>query len=133
MRIVQRNHQQDSSRFQEASTNRQHGLFPFKSDQRQAVSEEEEEASGDEVEDVVDEISLIDINAVGEAASEDEDIASGRKCIDKVMIEEVIEYDEVNLKCPQNDIKMGCRKYDVITLTTNNATPLTLLHTTPSR
>jgi len=86
---------QDSSRIQGSSSNRRHSLFPFKSDPRQAVSEEAEEASGDEETDVSDEINLIDFNALGEAASEDEDIASGRKCIDKVIMTEETVYEEV--------------------------------------
>ena len=40
-------------------------------------------------------VTVLDFNAVGEAAAEDEDVASGRKCIDKVIMTEETVYDEV--------------------------------------
>jgi len=40
-------------------------------------------------------VTVLDFNAVGEAAAEDEDVASGRKCINKVIMTEETVYDEV--------------------------------------
>ena len=77
-------------------------LFPFKSVLRQNDPEDiqDEEESGAETVDTipdkdVKEITALDFNAVGEAAAEDEDVASGRKCIDKVIMTEETVYDEV--------------------------------------
>ena len=39
--------------------------------------------------------TAVSFNAIGEAASQDEDIKTGRKCIDKVMMVEETVYDEV--------------------------------------
>ena len=77
-------------------------LFPFKSTVRQndpSVNEEEvasEIVSEDTLtEENQEKVTVLDFNAVGEAAAEDEDVASGRKCIDKVIMTEETVYDEV--------------------------------------
>merc|ERR1719483_890009 len=94
--------EQFSPRTSNKANQQRNTLFPFKSTVRQndpSVNEEEVaseivsvDSFGEEDE---EKVTVLDFNAVGEAAAEDEDVASGRKCIDKVIMTEETVYDEV--------------------------------------
>jgi len=76
-------------------------LFPFKGIlNRQNDPEDVVESTTEPLEDnsglnEEDDDPALTFNTVGEAAAEDEDVASGRKCIDKVIMTEETVYDEV--------------------------------------
>jgi len=75
-------------------------LFPFKNFLNRQIKPEDTVESAEVVEEKFEEEESVDqtplsFNTVGEVAAEDEDIASGRKCIDKVIMTEETVYDEV--------------------------------------
>jgi len=61
--------------------------FPFQGSFRQDDSEAQQDDQEDQ--------NAVSFNVIGEAASRDEEVKGGRKCIDKVMMVEVTEYNEV--------------------------------------
>jgi hypothetical protein len=61
--------------------------FPF----RGVVSRQGEGSEGEQEEDQ----NAVTFNVIGAAAAADEEVKGGRKCIDKVMMVEVTEYDDV--------------------------------------
>ena len=83
-------HHPESSSLRRRVPEASNDLFPFKNTLRQNT--EEDDQAGTEV---GNSDAALDFNAVAEAADEDEDVASGRKCIDKVMMAEETVYDEV--------------------------------------
>jgi len=72
--------------------------FPFGSVANKFRNDEDEEQDGDGVGSGTG-LNLDDtdvsFNIIGQAAAQDEDVKGGRKCIDKVMMVEVTEYDDV--------------------------------------
>ena len=98
-------HHQGHAEFRDNAKTQHNGLFPFKSAGDNNTTSEEtvsiedfivESGTGEEaVEADTTEISgpapglaqgAVDFNTIGAASTEDEDVALGRKCIDKVLI-----------------------------------------------
>ena len=98
-------HHQGHAEFRDNAKTQHNGLFPFKSAGDSNTTSEEtvsiedfivESGTGEEaVEADTTEISgpapglaqgAVDFNTIGAASTEDEDVALGRKCIDKVLI-----------------------------------------------
>ena len=95
-------HHQGHAEFRDNAKTQHNGLFPFKSAGDNNTSSEEtvsiedfivesgtgEEADTTEISGLAPGLAQggVDFNTIGAASTEDEDVALGRKCIDKVLI-----------------------------------------------